>query len=66
MDIDFDKVATLLDVLIKTKDLPNLLKINQEAMVQLTKLVHEAEEEEQEEKGPPPPQTPQYQTRREL
>jgi hypothetical protein len=47
MKVDFDKIHTLLDVVLKTKDLPNLVRINQAAMTELVKLVHEAEEAEE-------------------
>ena len=42
--MDFDKIHTLLDIVLKSKDFPHLLLLNQQAMAELMKIAAEAEE----------------------
>ena len=49
-DFDAEKANELLDIVLKTKDFPALLPLNQVAMVQLTQMVKEVEEQLEEAK----------------
>lgn len=51
VDFDVEKAIDLLEVVHNTKDLPNLLSLNQAAMAQLAKMAAEVQEEMDENKA---------------